>query len=277
MAVREVHMNRESIIPVLTEHVKKLPYKIMMMATDWAQRDLKRPHGVDFYLLMQCLSGEGHIIHHNKTINITPNDIFLWTPTVPQYYYNDGDQDWVVNWITFEAESIPLPIQEGFFVTHCFPTSLGLTHFHAMKQLLMDESISGQLRASSILYALLCEMNIHDYQLDDTHQGFELADVTGYMKQNINKHITLQHLSQIFNVSQSYLCRLFKRQFRVTPIQYFIQYKMNTAKALLILNPDEKICRIAELCGYDDPVYFSKVFKKYVHKTPSDYRKNNTM
>lgn len=265
-------MKRETIVPVLTEHIKKLPYKILLMATDWNQRNLKRPHGVEFYILMQCISGEGFVIYNDKKIIVSPNDIFLWAPNVPQYYYSEDTKNWVVNWISFEADKIPFDIEEGFFITHFFPKSLGIAKFDTIKELLMTESISGQIRASSALYDFLCDINIYSQQLDKFDDSFDLNSVISYMKQNVNKNISLKELSQLFNISESYLCRIFKRKFKTTPIQYFIELKMSKAKEILLLNPEEKIYKVAELCGYDDPVYFSRVFKKYVHKTPSMYR-----
>lgn len=268
-------MKRESIVPIQTEHTKNLPYRIRVMATDWSQRTMERPKGLDYYLLMQCLSGSGQIELGGKQINVEANDVFLWSPSTPQYYDSRDLGDWRVNWISFQAYGIPLELEEGFFISHKFPASFGAAKYDTIKQLLLEESIAGYIRASAELYELLCDINIYEEQLDRVDDIFDVRSVTSYMKQNCHKHLTLKDLSQLFNVSESYLSRLFKRKYRTSPIQYFIELRMSKAIQLLNANPDEKIYKIAELCGYEDSIYFTRVFKKNIGQTPTDYRKSN--
>ena len=59
----------------------------------------------------------------------------------------------------------------------------------------------------------------------------------------------------------------------MSPIEYFIHLKMQKACQLLYTE-DSRVKQIAALLGYDDPYYFSRLFKKYMNTSPETYRKS---
>jgi AraC-like DNA-binding protein len=59
------------------------------------------------------------------------------------------------------------------------------------------------------------------------------------------------------------------------PLDYFIHLKLQKA-CLLLFSTDRKVRTIAEELGYDDPYYFSRLFKKYMKSSPEIYRVTQT-
>ena len=101
-----------------------------------------------------------------------------------------------------------------------------------------------------------------------------VARITDYLHQNIAKSLTLEEMSRAFSFTPSYLIRLFKRETNDTPINYLIRIRMDTAKKILLLYPQEDIGSVAARVGYEDPQYFSRVFKQTTGMTPSQYRRS---
>ena len=66
--------------------------------------------------------------------------------------------------------------------------------------------------------------------------------------------------------------RSFKHVTKVTPMQYIIQLRMTNALNLLD-NTSYNIIQVANAVGYDDAYYFSRLFKKNVGVSPTEYRK----
>jgi len=64
----------------------------------------------------------------------------------------------------------------------------------------------------------------------------------------------------------------FKQVTQMTPMQYILSLRINNAKYLLE-NSKYNIMQIANLVGYDNALYFSRLFSKYTGKSPSEYRK----
>ncbi|MFD2668386.1 helix-turn-helix domain-containing protein [Listeria grayi] len=82
----------------------------------------------------------------------------------------------------------------------------------------------------------------------------------------------MKELTYQLNISQSYLSSIFKKYTQTSPIEYFIQLKIDQACKFMKLT-DMKIYEIAKKVGYEDPYYFSRLFKKYMGLSPKVYRK----
>lgn len=73
-----------------------------------------------------------------------------------------------------------------------------------------------------------------------------------------------------------YLRKLFKKEVGMTPLEYVTGLRMKKAETMLTAtwNADYSVSEIARLCGYEDALYFSRVFKKYYGCSPSAFAKN---
>jgi two-component system response regulator YesN len=97
-----------------------------------------------------------------------------------------------------------------------------------------------------------------------------IEEAKKYIHQHFTKNITLKKVAEHVHVTPNYLSSLFKETGE-NFIQYITSLRMEQAK-LLLKDPRNKIYEIVEMVGYSDPAYFSEIFKKYVGKTPMEYR-----
>lgn len=95
--------------------------------------------------------------------------------------------------------------------------------------------------------------------------------VLNYIEKDFEKGITLEKAADYVHLSPHYLSKLFKKEMNVNFINYVARRKMDRAKELLE-NSSLPIINIAMQLSYDEPNYFSRVFKKVVGMTPSEYR-----
>ena len=84
-------------------------------------------------------------------------------------------------------------------------------------------------------------------------------------------NITIQELAEMCQLSTSRFSALFKKTFGMFPHQYIIQYRLEKASELL-LNTSDSVSEIADACGFGDPLYFSRIFKKRFGISPTGYR-----
>ncbi|MGG1554038.1 response regulator transcription factor [Paenibacillus ferrarius] len=94
-----------------------------------------------------------------------------------------------------------------------------------------------------------------------------------YMKSNIYDNLTMQDLSEQFNVSTSYINRLVKKKHDMPPIEYYIQLKIEEAKKLISTNEAILIKDISDSLGFSNQHYFSKVFKAHTGVSPLMFKK----
>lgn len=92
-----------------------------------------------------------------------------------------------------------------------------------------------------------------------------------YMAQHLDKPLQVATLAAQANISPSHFFALFKRRIGSAPIDYFTRLRMQRACRLLE-RTSLSVKEVASELGYDDPFYFSRVFKSVNQLAPSDYR-----
>jgi AraC-like DNA-binding protein len=91
------------------------------------------------------------------------------------------------------------------------------------------------------------------------------------MKQHLNQTLKLDALSAVASLARSQYTALFKQQTGYAPIDYFIRLKMHRACQLLDTT-QSSVKVIAASLGYEDPLYFSRVFRTVNETSPQAYR-----
>jgi AraC-like DNA-binding protein len=91
------------------------------------------------------------------------------------------------------------------------------------------------------------------------------------MKENIEKHLTLQDIADYLGYSPSYFSMLFKKKTGHSPLAYLNLLKIQQA-CLLLDTTDMKINQISYKVGIEDAYYFSRFFSKTMGISPKEYR-----
>lgn len=101
----------------------------------------------------------------------------------------------------------------------------------------------------------------------------EIIAVIDYVKNNLDKSVSLRQASQIAHMSEKYFCFIFKKDTGKNYIDYIYELKMDKAKEML-KDKNVDIKQVSLFLGIKDEGYFSRIFKKYVGTSPSNYRKD---
>lgn len=97
-----------------------------------------------------------------------------------------------------------------------------------------------------------------------------------YIRNNFSKDISLDDVSRSVNISSYYFSKIFKEETGENFIEYLTAVRIEKAKELLN-NSDCSMKEICALCGYSDPNYFSRSFKKNVGVTPTEYKEGKNL
>lgn len=88
---------------------------------------------------------------------------------------------------------------------------------------------------------------------------------------DLTADLGLKHLAEMININASYLSALFKKETGRTLTDYVTQKRVDHA-AFLLRSTNLQIQSVAQQCGVFDVNYFAKIFKKYMGKSPKEYR-----
>lgn len=103
--------------------------------------------------------------------------------------------------------------------------------------------------------------------------GGRILKLIAFMRQHYRERITLETLGRQVFLSPNHLAALFRDYTGHSPIDYLIQVRIEEARRLLH-SPECTIAEIAERVGYEDPAYFSRLFRKHAGMSPAGFRRH---
>lgn len=111
------------------------------------------------------------------------------------------------------------------------------------------------------------------YEMLTPPKAMDVADkLKKYLEENNKRNLDSCEIEKKFNLNYKYLAKLFWAKEGVSIMQYHTSYRVYSA-ARVLRSTDESISQISMEFGYEDPLYFSKVFKKVMGVSPKAYRK----
>ena len=114
---------------------------------------------------------------------------------------------------------------------------------------------------------------LNSLKTDNAHVVEEINKATLYFNEHYSEDISIDEYAQNNHVSVSWFIRNFKQCTGSTPMQYILSKRIYNAE-ILLHDSTYNVTEIAEIVGYDNPLYFSRIFKKVKGISPSEYRKN---
>ena len=138
------------------------------------------------------------------------------------------------------------------------------------------ESLRQTLRRIRIRLEASSGKVVAEFGLDRTGTGeADLARAVNlYLQENYCQPYSLEALAASFGCKPAYLLRLYRRLTGGTPTKELIRLRIEKAKRLLAGHPNLEIKQAAAAVGYEDPLYFSRLFRKETGMSPSAFRES---
>ncbi|MCD8055030.1 MAG: helix-turn-helix domain-containing protein [Lachnospiraceae bacterium] len=108
----------------------------------------------------------------------------------------------------------------------------------------------------------------------DDRSEERIQAMLSYIQKNYTKKIGLAEIAGAAAISERECFRCFQKTLRVTPIHYLQNYRVRMA-ARRLLETDDTVLDISQSVGFTDNSYFGRIFQKYLHCSPSEFRKRN--
>lgn len=136
------------------------------------------------------------------------------------------------------------------------------------------ESLRETLRRVRIRLEASSEQVKSEFGLDGERAGeAEMIKAVGlYLQENYRQPYSLERLAVAFGCKTAYLLRLYRKVTGSTPTQDLIRLRIEKAKRLLVGHPQLEVKQVAAAVGYDDPLYFSRLFKRETGLNPTAFK-----
>ena len=242
----------------------------------------QRPQGCVDNILFYCVQGKGYYTLDGHTFTLNPNQYVIVPATdKPLVYWSDTEDPWSIYWVHFTSDALQafnrayhiVPEQGPQYIPH---NEKGIRIWEEMyENLSRGYSPENLMNTNLCLYHLIATFVFSQQQNQNSSSPEKaiIRETIDYMKNNLDKTIRIEDFADLNKYSVSHFSKLFRLTTGMSPIEYFIHLKMQKACQLLYTD-DSRVKQIAALLGYDDPYYFSRLFKKYMNTSPETYRKS---
>ena len=103
--------------------------------------------------------------------------------------------------------------------------------------------------------------------------SYLISSIKSLINDNLDKNLRLDDICKSIGYSKSYLCKIFEEQTGRTIANYAVKAKIKKAKELIRKN-DMNFTEISDSLSFDNPQYFSRVFKRVTGMTPTEFKKS---
>lgn len=237
-----------------------------------------------YYVLIYCYKGRGIYEIEGVKHRVESGDVFVLPKDKAHCYYSDNDDPWTIYWAHFVgtsakkyADMLQTPVKLLFTANSRLEYRLELFEelFNAARWCSTVEDLE---YANAVLFHFLGSITgyrqFYRSRVSSTKQGATdvVTRAIHYMRENIGHHISLQEVADAMGYSVSRFSVLFREKTGVAPLQYLTQMRIDDACKYLT-GTDYKINQICFILGFDNALYFTRVFTSLKGMSPTAYRK----
>ena len=248
-------------VPIVDKHLSPIN------PTQFGYQNCEKSHSFGpairtHYLIHFVVSGCGIFRIDDREYKLSQGEMFVIPPWKETYYEADATNPWSYIWVGFEANELPVSLDEKIIC----PSALSV--FLDMKRC---EGFDGGISlfvASKImeLFAVL--------EKSKAQESGYIESAKSFISSQYMLDIGVEEVARYLNLNRSYFSDIFSKATGVSPSKYIMNYRMKLAGELFS-DTNVSVSTVANSVGYTDVFNFSKAFKKYWGVSPSGYKKQN--
>ncbi|WP_245443576.1 AraC family transcriptional regulator [Labrys okinawensis] len=242
-------------------------------AYDW---DGRKRGTTPFSILQHTIAGAGQLQYEKRRYRIGPGETMLVAIPHAHRYWVERNDSWSFFWIAMCGQEA-LRLHRAILAAAGPVLRLRSETIDALAGVALDltdsELTAG--RASGLAYN--ATMTLHDDVMarhepsPGTGRNLAIERVTAHIRQHLDRDLDVCVLADIAGMSRAHFSRTFHLIEGVAPSEFVMRERMQRAARLLI-NAQLSIKAIASACGFVDPNYFAKAFRRTFAISPSEFR-----
>lgn len=231
------------------------------------QITVSRKKGRIDYQLLYIIKGRCKVEYQGKT-SVLHNGFVIYPPHIPQKYTDYENTKRI--WIHFNGYNVADILKEAHLSGGIYPLSNSVIIEKMLLQLIVEHN--QETTVSNEKGLLLYVLNTLGKLVNTSESSSDkIAEAITFITTHYNSEINIRDLSDSCNLSRSRFMYLFKEQTGMAPHTYQQMLRIKNSITLLTSTKLD-IAEIGQQSGYQDPLYFSRIFKKCVGLSPKEYR-----
>lgn len=251
--------------------------KIHILGYRYTPEVLAHPKGSRIYFMV-LMYEKGRVEISGVEYPFPALSMVLIEPEIP-YRFCDRDGSAIYSWVRMSGQVLDNWLQySGIEKNH--PFRLGSASDFENGLLQINREMRHPLGADPGVLRLLVQgwllqigraAGLHAEKLPPP----EFLNAKHYIENSFTGPVRLRDVQKASGMSQTRLCVGFKKYFNCTPMEYMTHLRMHYAVELMMESSSLRVSEVCVRCGYSDPLYFGKVFRKTFGRSPSKYREQS--
>jgi len=245
---------------------------------------IDRKKGMSGFIINMTVKGRGKVFDGEDAIYCNPGDLLLFPPDAAHFYGRAPDSpDWYHRWIYFRpraywAHWLQWRTQINKVGRLTLIDKQLVNEFDDLFQQIEQTYKAGRRSSEELAINLLERLLIRCYEETPENRAVpidpRIEEACQFLSRNLAEEVNLEKTARHVCLSPSRLAHLFREQMGVNIVRWREDQRIILAKHLL-QSTCSPIAKVASLVGYDDQMYFSRVFRKRVGASPSEFRKHS--
>lgn len=252
----------------------RLPFEnaIVGVTYPFAEYAIERSSACKINCFEYVLEGEGEILLDGIWRSVKAGDAYILVEGDHHCYRANPKNPWKKIWINYTAAYMPSLLSAYGIRSGIYPGEHVRAYFEQALSLTKEGEIHSDTchRIAECVQKIVSLSSVAQYRKNRN----DTDAIRDALNASIYKRIDLDELSTRLHLSKSTLIRNFKKQYGVTPYDYLLTVKMESAK-LLLRDTEMTVRQIADKLCFTDEHYFSSVFLRRVGTRPKAYREKN--
>lgn len=247
-------------------------------------------HAHDFVEISIVLDGESYYMIEDQTFKASAGTVFVLNPgvyhkekqslSVSSRQLHIGLKDFSLegyqrNYVPFDSPIIDFKNDQSTFLEKCLRLIEENTRrdssYEVMLKAIIMEMVVEILRSKNA--AQIEPAKLKKNEAEKEKQQI-VNKIIYFLEKHHSEDISLETISDQMYISSTYISKVFKEETGDSPINYLIKLRLQRAKDLLE-SQQMTVKEAAQLVGYQDAFHFSKLFKKYYGKSPSEFLRSS--
>ena len=248
-----------------------------------AGHEKTRDRPIEEGVFLFCVRGEGVIDIGGRTSAMHASECCFLPGKTPHRYRSSDHSPWSIYWFHIRGDSVREYAEPVWTRREPVPvTDDGSETVRALFEAILDTMAGGYSRgilfhASRLAAAVMTAVfyangGFHPDLRRSSSLGLERTAAEMRDRVERGASFSLEEMAACAELSIPHFTVLFRTRFGYTPVEYFTRLKVQKACKILEFT-DYPIARVADVAGYADPYYFSRVFRRIMDTSPSMYRK----
>lgn len=240
----------------------------------------ERPYGSDNYQLLYIAEGQARFLIDGKLLHLEKGNCVFYKPGEPQYYYYYLNEHPDIYWVHFSCkDDNELLTKWGWGEEKVCNVGIHNSYIQLFDSIIMELQLKQpycEEQLKLLMQQLLLQMGRNRIREQSTMGSYnkEVEDAIKIFNLSPEEEFTIKQFTKERGLNYYRFIDNFTQYVGISPRQYIINIRMTKAKDLL-MNSQFQISEVARLTGYDNPLYFSRLFKKTWGMSPREFKLRN--